>query len=239
MSAAEKKHKPDEAMNDQPAPQATSKGNGGAAASSEVAEALPTAPAGEAAPVETLEEELRKLKLEKDELWNQVVRRQADFENYRKRVERDVAEARQLAATAVIETLLPVLDGLDRALAAPAEGAAEEYRKGFELIRKQFMETLERFGLKTIEALGKPFDPHYHHAAERVETMELPDETVLAEIQRGYTFRHKVVRPALVRVSVHPQPGREPGAAAKPATTGEPESAKPETDKLRSRLDIH
>ncbi len=221
MSATEKNNKPEETTNHEVASEAGTRVNGEAATSGSVAEAPPAA-------AENLDEQLRKLKLEKEELWNQVVRRQADFENYRKRVDRDVAEARQLAAAGVIEALLPVVDALDRSLAVPVEGAAEEYRKGFELIRKQLVETMERFGLKAIEAVGKRFDPHYHHAVERIETVELPDHTVVAEVQRGYTFRHKVIRPVLVRVAVHPQVKSEAEVA------GEAETGKP-----TSRLDIN
>ena len=221
MSANENNHKPEETTNDQV-------GSGGGAEANGVAAAPGAAVEAPAAAAENLDDQLRKLRVEKEELWNQLVRRQADFENFRKRVEREVAEARQLAAAGVIEALLPVVDALDRSLALPVEGGAEEYRKGFELILKQLVETLERFGLKAIEAAGKRFDPRYHHAVERMERADLPDHTVVAEVQRGYTFRHKVLRPVLVRVAVHPQPSSEP------EVSGEPEPGKP-----TSRLDIN
>lgn len=237
MSAKEKKHNTEEMTNDPAAPAVENKTNGEAAASS-AAEAPASSPLAGAEPAAEsrslgMEEQLRKLKLEKEELWNQLVRRQADFENFRKRLEREVAEARQLAAASVIEELLPVVDALDRSLDVPVEGAAEEYRKGFDLIRKQLVETLARFGLKAIEAVGKPFDPHYHHAVERIETAEHPDHTVLAEVQRGYTFRHKVLRPALVRVAVHPSAKTEDTAAR------DQEAGQGESGKRPSRLDIN
>ncbi len=235
MSTTEKKHKAEQTIDAPIASEGKATTNGQGVGSGAAAQAPPApTPSGTGpAAAENLEEQLRKLKLEKEELWNQLVRRQADFENFRKRVEREVGEARQLAAAGVIEALLPVVDALDRSLAVPVEGAAEEYRKGFELIRKQLMETLERFGLKPIEALGKRFDPHYHHALERMDTAELPDHTVVAEVQRGYTFRHKVLRPVLVRVAVHPPAKSEPKAPEQPET-GEPDSGKP-----KSRLDIN
>ncbi len=225
MSANENKNKPSETTNDRVASEAENKANSGAVAPGAAAEAPPVAG--------NLEDELRRLKLEKEELWNQLVRRQADFENFRKRVERDLTEARQLAAASVIEELLPVVDALDRALVVPVEGSAEEFRKGFDLIRKQFVETLARFGLKAIEAVGKPFDPHYHHAVERIETAGQPDHTVVAEVQRGYTFRHKVLRPALVRVAVHPRVEPESQISE------EKKTAAAESEKPKSRLDIN
>jgi len=159
--------------------------------------------------VKKLEDDLKKLAAEKDDLRDQLLRRQADFENFRKRIEREQKEARQTAEADLVASLLPVLDAFERALAAPgaraaSDGAEDEYRKGVELIYKQLLDALTRAGLKPIEAAGKLFDPFYHHALERVETCEQPDHTVLADLQRGYTFRQRVLRPAEVRVAVKP-----------------------------------
>ncbi len=158
-------------------------------------------------PVEapSLEEQIKKLLEEKQALYDQLLRRQADFENYRKRTEREQREFRQYTEAALVESLLPVLDAFERALAAPGSENAEEYRKGVELIYKQLFDILARAGLKPVEAVGKPFDPHYHHAVERVETTEHPDHEVLGEMQRGYLLKDRLLRPALVRVAVHPQ----------------------------------
>lgn len=148
--------------------------------------------------------QVAKLQAEKQELLNTLVRRQADFENYRKRVERERHEERQRGIAALVEHLLPVLDAFDRALAAHDDPAYEEYRKGFELIYRRLWETLSKQGLERIEARGKPFDPHYHHAIERVTSDEHPEDTVTEELQAGYTFHGKVLRPAMVRVASHP-----------------------------------
>ncbi len=181
------------------------------------------------APVEapSLEEQIKKLLEEKQALYDQLLRRQADFENYRKRTEREQREFRQYTEAALVESLLPVLDAFERALAAPGGSADEEYRKGVELIYKQFFDILARAGLKPVEAVGKPFDPHYHHAVERVETTEHPDHEVLGELQRGYLLKDRLLRPALVRVAVHPEQAApldaEPESDSKPKT--EPEEA--------------
>ena len=160
------------------------------------------------------EEQIRQLEEEKKQLLDQLVRRQADFENFRKRVEREQSEFRQQAEADLVESVLPVLDALERALAAPlpsdGSGAAEEYRKGVDLIYKQLFDTLSRAGLRPVEALGRPFDPFYHHAVERVESSEHPDPQVVAELQRGYLFKDRLLRPALVRVAVPSRGGEDP-----------------------------
>jgi len=146
--------------------------------------------------------ELKRLHDEKQELQNMLVRRQADFENYRKRVEKERHSDRHRGAESLVEHLLPVLDAFDRALSAHHEGAAsEDYRKGFELIRKQLWDALSKQGLSRIESVGKEFNPHFHHAIEQVETSEDEDGTVIGELQPGYLFHERVLRPAMVRVA--------------------------------------
>jgi molecular chaperone GrpE len=133
-----------------------------------------------------------------------MLRRQADFDNYRKRIERERSEDGRRATARVIEGLLPVLDGFENALAAHREAEYENYRKGFELIYKQLMDNVTKLGAHRIDPLGKAFDPHLHQAMDRVETMEHPDGTILAVFQPGYEFHGRVLRPALVRVAVQP-----------------------------------
>ncbi|MGH9774525.1 MAG: nucleotide exchange factor GrpE [Candidatus Acidiferrales bacterium] len=145
-----------------------------------------------------------KLDAELRDLRNTLLRRQADFDNYRKRVERERNEERHRGAELVIEKLLPVLDGFERAIAAHSDPAYDEYRKGVELIERQMLDVLSRQGLERIDAKGKPFDPHLHHAIDRVETEEHPDGTVLEVLQPGFLFHGKVLRPAMVRVAAHP-----------------------------------
>jgi molecular chaperone GrpE len=143
-----------------------------------------------------------KLQAEKQELLNTLVRRQADFENFRKRIERERHQESHRAVASLIEHLLPVLDAFDRALAAHEDPAYEEYRKGIELIQRQMWDALAKRGLVRIEAVGQPFDPHQHHAIERVESDDHADGTVLEELQAGYRFQDRVLRPAMVKVAV-------------------------------------
>jgi molecular chaperone GrpE len=160
-----------------------------------------TSPASEGAEITALAERVARLQAEKDELMQTLVRRQADFENYRKRVERERQEDRRHGTGRLIEDLLPVLDAFERALKAHDDPAYEEYRKGLELIYRQLWDTLARHGLQRIVAEDKPFDPHYHQAIERVESSDHPDGTVLEVLQDGFLFHGRVVRPSIVRVS--------------------------------------
>ena len=150
-----------------------------------------------------LSEQVAKLLAEKRELTDTLVRRQADFENYRKRIERERQTEHHRGIEALIELLLPVLDGFERALAAHGDPGYENYRKGFELIYRQLENILSKKGLEQIDAEGKPFDPHLHHAVERIESSDYPDGTVVGVMQTGYIFHGKVLRPAMVRVTVN------------------------------------
>jgi len=161
------------------------------------AEARPT----EGADAATLAERAARLQAEKDELMQTLVRRQADFENYRKRIERERQDDRRHGTGRLIEDLLPILDAFERALKAHDDPSYEEYRKGLELIYRQLWDTLARHGLERVAAAGKPFDPHYHQAIERVESADHPEGTVLDVLQDGFIFHGRVVRPSIVRVS--------------------------------------
>lgn len=161
-------------------------------------------------PMDSLEDQIRKLAAEKDELRDTLLRRQADFENYRKRVEKEHQQARHRGVEHVIENLLPVLDAFDNALASASKNAsAAEYLKGFELIRRQLWDLLSKQGLVRIESVGKEFNPHFHHAIARVETTEQSDGTIVDELQPGYTFHERVLRPAMVRVAAEPAHSRK------------------------------
>jgi molecular chaperone GrpE len=146
-------------------------------------------------------EEIQRLTKEKEELKDTLLRRQADFDNYRKRVEKERHQERHRGAEIVVEGLLPVLDAFDRALASHDDPAYAEYIKGFELIRKQIWDLLTKQGVKRIEANGEQFNPHLHHAIESVEGTNEKEGTVIGEMQTGYTFHDRVLRPAMVRVA--------------------------------------
>jgi molecular chaperone GrpE len=150
------------------------------------------------------EADVKKMATDLEDLRQTLLRRQADFDNYRKRIERERSEDSRRATARVIEGLIPVLDGFENALAAHREAEYESYRKGFELIYKQLMDNVAKLGAKRIDPLGKTFDPHLHQAMDRAETTEHADGTILTVFQPGYEFHGRVLRPALVRVAVHP-----------------------------------
>jgi molecular chaperone GrpE len=142
------------------------------------------------------------LRVERDELRDLLLRRQAEFDNFRKRTERDRIEQSQYASMDVVGDLVPILDDFERALAADSSGP--EYAKGIQMIYQRMAESLKKTGLEPIDAAGKPFDPHLHQAIERVETNDAPENTVLGEFQRGYNFKGKLLRASMVRVAVPP-----------------------------------
>jgi molecular chaperone GrpE len=155
----------------------------------------------------SLADELSKLKAEKAELMQTMIRRQADFENFRKRTERDRHEEGRRGVERLILDLIPVLDAFDRALQGHDDPAYEEYRKGVTLIRKQLWDAIARHGVQRIDAAGKIFDPHQHQAIERLESEEYPDGFIVAVFQDGYMFHGRVLRPAIVRVAVNSKEG--------------------------------
>jgi molecular chaperone GrpE len=152
------------------------------------------------------EAEMAKLTADLEELRQTLLRRQADFDNYRKRIERERFEDSKRTTARVLEGLIPVIDGFEHALAAHREAEYENYRKGFELIYKQLLDNVTKLGAERIDPLGKTFDPHLHQAVDRVETKEHDDGTILQVFQPGYVFHGRVLRPAMVRVAVHPNP---------------------------------
>jgi len=150
--------------------------------------------------------ELAKLTADLEELRQTLLRRQADFDNYRKRIEKERFEDAKRATARVVEGLIPVIDGFEHALAAHREAEYEGYRKGFELIYKQLLDHLAKLGVERLDPVGKPFDPHLHQAVDRAETKDHDDGTILQVFQPGYVFHGRVLRPAMVRVAVHPKP---------------------------------
>ncbi len=140
------------------------------------------------------------LKVERDEVKELLLRRQAEFDNFRKRTEKERSEYLQFAGMEMVREMLPILDDFDRAL--KVEGGNPEYVKGVEMIYSRMYEALKKVGLEPLETAGKTFDPHLHQAVERVETKDAPDGTILGEFQRGYNFKGKLLRPSMVKVAV-------------------------------------
>jgi molecular chaperone GrpE len=151
-------------------------------------------------PAEAKVSEVEKLKAENAQLLDRVARQQAEFENFRKRSQREQQEFREYALSDALKQLLPILDSLD--LALKTEGiSVKDFRSGIELIDRQFHDVLTRLGVEPIVAQGQPFDPSLHQAIQMVETTEVPDHHVLDELQRGYRLRDRVLRAAMVRVA--------------------------------------
>ena len=151
--------------------------------------------------------ELKRVEAENAELKNQLARRQADFENYRKRVERERSETYNRVVADVTTKLLPVSDNLKRALEAESSVEAAEsdefrhFLSGVDLIWKQLNGVLEALGVKPIPAVGEHFDPHVHEAVVTEATDEYEPDTVIQEIGAGYRLGDKLIRPALVKVA--------------------------------------
>jgi len=151
---------------------------------------------------ENLGTELQRLRAERDSLLDRLARAQAEFENARRRASKEQQEFRDYAAVDVIKSLLPVIDSVERALRAKSD--ASEFRGGIELIYKQLQDALAKLGVRPVPAVGEPFDPHFHEAIEMVETADAADHEVLEELQRGYKFKDRLLRPAMVKVANNP-----------------------------------
>ncbi len=157
-----------------------------------------TTPQAQPAEVDTLQATIEKLQSEKAILVERMARMQAEFDNARKRAQREQQDFKDYALTNAIKALLPVLDSFDHALASSDTG--ENFRSGMELIDRQFHDALSKLGVTEIASEGQPFDPTQHEAIEMVETDKVPDNHVLQELQRGYKLKDRLLRPAMVRV---------------------------------------
>lgn len=162
--------------------------------------ATPELGADAASDLAALTAERDRMANEKADLHEQLLRRAAEFDNFRRRSERERQETLEYASMDTIKALLPVLDDFERALRV--ETADKDYAKGMELIQSRMAELLKKQGVEIIATEGKMFDPNLHHAIEMVDTPEAEDQTILGEFQRGYLFRGRLLRPALVKVAV-------------------------------------
>jgi len=139
---------------------------------------------------------------ERDELRERLLRTAAEFDNYRKRVDRERRELAEAASVDLIRDLLPLVDDLERALQVEATSEeAEAYRRGFEIIYRQLLEVLRKRGVTPIEAVGRPFDPQYHEAVVHEPSATHADGEVIGEVRRGYMIGERLLRPAMVRVA--------------------------------------
>ena len=150
-------------------------------------------------------EEVAKLRQEIADLRDRSMRTLADFDNFRKRSERERQELRRYALLEPMRELLTVADNLDLALSA--QGSAEDLKRGVEMIHRQMQELMRRFGVTEVAAAGQPFDPTLHEAVSREESAEVKAPTVVAELRRGYRMHDRLLRPAMVKVAVPPEGG--------------------------------
>lgn len=170
--------------------------------------------AGPATPAST--EEVERLRREVADLRDRNVRVLADFDNFRKRSQRESQEFRKYALLEPMRELLTVIDNLDLALSA--QGSAEDLKRGVEMIHRQMQELLRRFGVTEVPAEGQLFDPTQHEAVAREESPEVKAPTVVAELRRGYQMHDRLLRPAMVKVAVPVEGASGPAA---PEKTGE------------------
>ena len=150
------------------------------------------------------EAEVDGLQSELEDLRDRSMRTLADFENYRKRVERERAEERKYAGFEVVREVLPIVDNLERALRS--EGSVDDLKAGVEMVARQLQDALRTFGVERVAATGEPFDPRLHQAVAREEQPDLESPTVSEELLSGYTMHERLIRPATVKVAVPAQP---------------------------------
>ena len=148
---------------------------------------------------------------EMTQLKDRHIRLLADFDNYRKRAEREQKSQARFSMVEPLRELLPVVDNLERALAAP--GSADDLRHGVEMIVRQFLEVLRKIGVEPVPAVGHRFDPRFHEAVMRVDDDDVEAPTVVEEFQRGYVLHDRLLRPAMVKVAVPPDEGAGGGQA--------------------------
>lgn len=185
------------------------KGNGKTEVNLDLDRELPAAEDEETGPIsitgkaadECAASETEKLRAERDALLDRLARLQAEFDNARKRAVREQQEFREFAAADVIKNFLPILDSFERALKAGGDSNSNDFRNGIELIYRQFQDALQKIGVQPIVSVGQAFDPRVHEAVEMVDTSEVPDHHVLDELQRGYRYKERLLRPAMVRVA--------------------------------------
>ncbi|MBV8201446.1 MAG: nucleotide exchange factor GrpE [Acidobacteria bacterium] len=195
-------------------------------------------PAGSAAKADEQEEEeeedVQALRREIADLRDRSMRTLADFDNFRKRAERERQEIRRYALLEPLREFLPVADNLERAL--QADGPAEDLKRGVEMILRQMRELLRRFGVREVPSDGEVFNPMMHEAVARTESDQLTVPTVTETLVRGYMLHDRLLRPAMVKVAVPPEgPGAKPGPGTSSGASGAPGA--PGDDNAGSRAD--
>jgi len=156
-------------------------------------------PAGQLGALAT---ERDRLAQENADLNDRLLRRQAEFDNFRKRAERERFEMVEYAAMEAVKAILPIVDDFDRGV--KSDCADKDYARGMEMIHQRLTESLKKLGLEPIETVGKKFDPNLHHAVSKMQSEEHEEEEIVEEYQKGYQFKERLLRPAMVKVAVRP-----------------------------------
>ena len=160
----------------------------------------------------SLKERLEAAEAKAEENYERLLRMSAEFENYKKRSEREMDGFRKFANESLIKEILPIIDNLERALATQCDkndDAFRSFREGVEMTLKGLLDSLEKFGAVPLEALGEPFDPNFHQAVSQEESDQHPDNTVSQELQKGYMLGDRLLRPSMVVVSKKPAANEE------------------------------
>ncbi|WP_234032423.1 nucleotide exchange factor GrpE [Lentibacillus cibarius] len=148
-----------------------------------------------------LQAELDKVKQEKEEMHQRVLRIQAEFDNFKKRTQKEKEADLKYKSEDIVKDLLPVLDNFERALQVEVTDETKNFAEGITMVYRQLKDALSNHGVKEIESVGKPFDPTIHHAVMQEEDEEAEPESVIEELQKGYYLKDRVIRPAMVKVN--------------------------------------
>lgn len=151
--------------------------------------------------VQSLQQQIEKLTLEKESISNKTLRIQAEYDNFKKRTQKEKQSDRKYKAQEIVDELLPVIDNFERALAVEVTEEAASFVEGMTMVYNQIKKALKNQGVEEIETVGKEFDPNIHHAVIQVEDDEQESNTVLEEMQKGYMLKDRVIRPAMVKVN--------------------------------------
>lgn len=151
--------------------------------------------------IESLQSKIESLQQEKEEMQQRTLRIQAEFDNFKKRSQKEKEADRKYKAQAIVTELLPAIDNFERALEIETTEATASLVEGITMVYRQLQDALKSQGVEPIESIGKPFDPNLHHAVMQIEDEEIESNTVVEEMQKGYMLKDRVIRPAMVKVN--------------------------------------
>jgi len=151
--------------------------------------------------INKLEKDIVHLQQEKDEIYEKMIRLQAEYDNFKKRTQKEKQSERKYKAQEVVNELLPAIDNFERALQVEVTGETASFLEGMEMVYRQFKDALTNQGVEEIETVGTEFDPNIHHAVMQVEDEEKDSNIIVEELQKGYMLKDRVIRPAMVKVN--------------------------------------